>query len=278
MHASEPFTVEGAAGQAILGDTHHPAGAVRGVALVAHGFKGYKDYGFIPVLATRLAALGLVAHRFNFSHSGMTGDLETFARPDLFERDCFDHQVTDIRAVVAAIDDGRLPGAGAPRVHLGHSRGGVAVLLEAGRAGGSDPAGIVTMASPCSADPFDAASARRLLEEGFLESPSSRTGQALRVGRVFLQSQRDRPAEHDLLALVRCIRCPLLALHGTKDPTVKPSCAAEIAAAAPFGRSRLIDGADHVFNTPNPAGGGPPSAELSALVAEVDAFVNEALG
>ena len=42
-----------------------------------HGFKGFKDWGFFPHLADRLARAGLVAVSFNFSGSGVGPDGET---------------------------------------------------------------------------------------------------------------------------------------------------------------------------------------------------------
>ena len=102
MSTVKPWSIPGAEGEVILGDCHLPAGEARGVIIIAHGLKGYKDYGMFPVIARACAAGGLIAHRFNFSHSGMTNALETFARPDLFERDTWNRQVHDCRAVVEA--------------------------------------------------------------------------------------------------------------------------------------------------------------------------------
>jgi len=44
----EAWSIEGADGQPILGDTHLPEAPPRGVLVICHGFKGYKDYGFFP--------------------------------------------------------------------------------------------------------------------------------------------------------------------------------------------------------------------------------------
>ena len=85
--SAQQWTIRGAARQPIIGDAHLPQGEPRGAVLIAHGFKGYKDYGMFPRIAAELSGRGLIAHRFNFSHSGMTARTETFERPDLFERD-----------------------------------------------------------------------------------------------------------------------------------------------------------------------------------------------
>jgi alpha-beta hydrolase superfamily lysophospholipase len=278
MSTVTPWSIPGAEGEPILGDCHQPAGEARGVIIIAHGFKGYKDYGMFPVIARACAAGGLIAHRFNFSHSGMTNDIETFARPDLFERDTWNKQVHDCRAVIEAIASGELEGRGLPYVLFGHSRGGVTVLLTAGRCADDarfpQPVGVVTAATPSRCNSLSEEEAEKLLAEGFLESPSARTGQKLRLGRAFLQEQLDDPASHDLLALASNIRCAALIMHGSDDPTVPVSSAEDLRKAlGERCNQRIIAGADHVFNTPNPMPADmAPSEQLRELLYAVVHF------
>jgi pimeloyl-ACP methyl ester carboxylesterase len=251
------WSIEGSEGEPIIGNAHLPEARPGGVVLVAHGFKGYKDYGMFPRIAGALADRGFIAHRFNFSHSGMTGAVETFERPDLFERDTWNKQVFDLLAVIGAVDHGALEGRGLPCVLFGHSRGGVSSLL----------------AALSSCNPLSDQEADKLLNDGFLVSPSSRTGQALRLGKAFLTEQREDPAGHDLLALAGRITCPVLVAHGEKDPTVPAGCADQIAAACGQATVRIVAGADHVFNTPNPlAPDAEPSPQLAELLDAVGDF------
>lgn len=281
------WTIPGYDDQPILGNTHLPDGDARGAIIIAHGFKGYKDYGMFPRIAQRCAEAGFIAHRFNFSHSGMTNEIDTFARPDLFERDTFNKQVFDLHAVVqaatAAEGSQRLPIADCPLppslpyIIFGHSRGGVAALLTAGRyaddADFAQPAGVITAAAPDRACSLNEQDREQLLQRGWLESPSSRTGQTLRVGRDFLQEQIDDPLAHDVTAMANRIRCPLLIIHGENDPTVPVDSARRIAEAAGDNASLLIiPGGDHVFNTPNPM---PDDAEASPQLAAMLSAVLE---
>jgi pimeloyl-ACP methyl ester carboxylesterase len=271
------WSIEGSEGEPIIGNAHLPEARPGGVVLVAHGFKGYKDYGMFPRIAGALADRGFIAHRFNFSHSGMTGAVETFERPDLFERDTWNKQVFDLLAVIGAVDHGALEGRGLPCVLFGHSRGGVSSLLAAGRHADDLSldrlAGVVTVAAPSSCNPLSDQEADKLLNDGFLVSPSSRTGQALRLGKAFLTEQREDPAGHDLLALAGRITCPVLVAHGEKDPTVPAGCADQIAAACGQATVRIVAGADHVFNTPNPlAPDAEPSPQLAELLDAVGDF------
>ena len=133
------WQISGAESQTILGTVYNPDAAAVGCAIVAHGFKGYKDFRMIPPIAMGLCNAGFVTHTFNFSHSGMTQNTDTFERPDLFQLDTWNKQVTDIGCIIAAIASGKLEGGGLPYILAGHSRGGVSAILYAGRQTASSP-------------------------------------------------------------------------------------------------------------------------------------------
>ena len=277
------WTLPGADGQLILGNTHVPDGsrgaAPAGVLIVAHGFKGYKDYGFFPYLAQSAADRGLIAHRFNFSHSGMTNRIETFERPDLFERDTWSKQSHDLLAVHAAVTRGQLAGQGLPIVWFGHSRGGVTAILAAARlysaATPGAPAALITAAAPHQAGAgFDDQARALMRRQGYVESPSARTGQALRVGLGWLQEIEQDPAACDPVHAIRMIACPILLIHGEADPTV-PVAAAQALAAAGGDSAQLetIPDAGHTFNCPNPLPpDGAPPPETQTMVRRVCDF------
>ena len=284
------WQLPGADGQPLYGNTHLPddgAGQARGVLLICHGFKGYKDYGFLPALAHAAAERGLVAHRFNFSHSGVTERHETFERPELFERDTFAKQVHDVHAVASAVARGELAGPGLGQVWFGHSRGGVTVMLaaggglvEPGRRVAGQPRALITAAAPSRACHFDEAACDELRRAGRVPSPSARTGQVLYVGRSWLAEIEAQPDAHDVPAAVRRATLPMLVVHGGGDETVPVSAAHELAAATgERGRLMIIDAASHTFDAPNPlALDGPLPAATSRLINEACAFALHCFG
>jgi pimeloyl-ACP methyl ester carboxylesterase len=280
MSQSTAWEIRGASGEMIIGDTHHPVDAVKGVFIIAHGFKGYKDYGMFPRLAQHAAANGYIAHRFNFSHSGMTNNIDTFERPDLFECDTWNTQAYDLNCVMRAVQQGTLAGQGLPMILFGHSRGGVTVLLTAGRnvrdPSAVAPAGIITAAAPDTCNSLTKDEAHALRRDGHIDSPSGRTGQVLRVGSAFLQQQLDDPAGHDLLALTANIVSPILFVHGENDPTVPVQASEVLDNAAQRSQRRVVAGGDHVFNTPNPMpAGATPSPQLQHLLDAMITFADE---
>ncbi len=270
------WEIEGSESLPLLGNAHAPSGDARACAVIVHGYKGYKGYGMFPAIAGALEEAGVVAHRFNLAHSGMTNATDTFARADLFERDTWSHQVEDIRAVVRAVRSGAIAGGGLPVFLIGHSRGGVACTLAAGRhAEELGLAGLVTINAPATCCSLSEADRAALLERGYLETASARTGQTLRVGAAWLRDQIERPESHDVPLQASRVRCPALVIHGDADETVSPTNAGVIAGAM---RSRarvlMVPGGNHVLNTPNPhPAGGPHSGELSAALEAIVEFI-----
>jgi pimeloyl-ACP methyl ester carboxylesterase len=121
---------------------------------------------------------------------------------------------------------------------------------------------------------FSPADQKLMREQGYIESPSSRTGQTLRVGKQYIEEQLADPEAHDVLKQTARIRCPLLIIHGENDPTVPASSAHELkAAAGDDAETLIIPGADHVFNTPNPfPPEAAPSPQLAAMLEAAIAF------
>ena len=282
------WSIPGASGLPIRGDTHAPEGGQSGeqsggqsggppagTLLIGHGFKGYKDYGFLPRLADAAAEAGWAAARFNFSHAGMTQRDGPFTRPGLFALDTWNKQVLDWHALLAAVRGGRLPGAPpeGPVALFGHSRGGLSALLAAARlasAGEELPGAVVTAAAPADACRLSGEDAATLRGGHAIDSPSGRTGQVLRVMPGWLLEQDADPPRHDPVRAARALGeagVPLLVLHGTADETVDPGDASRLAAAAgtvPV----MIEGGNHVFHAPNPMPP-PPEAEVPAATANL---------
>ena len=66
----------------------------RPVAVVAHGFKGFMDWGFVPALGRALAEAGFVTLSFNASGSGIGEDPEVMDDEEAFFHDTFSRQLT----------------------------------------------------------------------------------------------------------------------------------------------------------------------------------------
>ena len=96
-----PFELTGADGAPLRGDVRAAGtGMSRPAVIICHGFKGFKDWGFFPHLADRLARAGLTAVSFNFSGSGVGPDGETFSEPERFGHATFGNDLKDLALIV----------------------------------------------------------------------------------------------------------------------------------------------------------------------------------
>jgi alpha-beta hydrolase superfamily lysophospholipase len=227
------------------------------VVVAVHGFKGFRHWGFWPILADAFTAAGLAFVRYDASHNGVgPGGLE-FDEEQLFERNTFGRELDDLRAVLHALGRRELPGGEAVDparlALLGHSRGGGLVIVHA--ADDSRVRAVVALAPTASIRRFRDEDVEQGLERGFLPVVNTRTGQVLRVGRAALREIRERDDLADFTTHAGRLTAPLLVAHGTADPAVAWDDGRRLAAAAPHGRFEPFEGADHVLGCRHPWAG-----------------------
>jgi alpha-beta hydrolase superfamily lysophospholipase len=253
-----PFTIPSAENLPIRGDFDSVENP-RALVVIVHGFKGFKNWGFFPWLAQRLAGHQLAVCRFNMSRSGIGEDPESFERLDLFERDTFSIELADLRVAVSHAQE-RFPGL--PTILLGHSRGGGVALLGASEV--PNLSAVVTWSPIAQCDHWDAVMRRDWDERGVTEVVNQRTKQVMRISRDVLD---DFEANRERLNIVRAaesLRVPLLVIHGGRDESV-PVAAGRLLAARAADASLLVIGrAGHTFNAIHPLVHVPFELELAA--------------
>jgi len=204
---------------------------IRGWALFAHCFACGKDFIAARRVSRALADDGLAVLRFDFTGLGASGGE--------FAETTFSSNVADL---VAGADWLR-KNHGAPRVLVGHSLGGAAVLAAAAEI--PEVTAVATIAAPS-----DPAHVRRHFDEAtdeiLAEGRANVTlgGRDLTIGRYFL----DDIERWDLLARVRRMRAALLVFHGPLDAIVSIEHARRLFEAARHPKSFVsLDSADHLL-------------------------------
>ena len=226
-------------------------------AMLLHGFKGYMDWGFFPLLARGLAEGGLTTIRFNNSGSGVGEDLEYYSDPKAFEKDTYSRQLEDYALVRSAVEAGEFGPLDPSRgILIGHSRGGGMGLIHAAD---HDYRGVITWSAISDGAFFDDKIVARWRADGFLEIPNTRTGDLMRMGLDAVHDFEQNRARLDILAAARRVQAPTLVIHGAADETVPHLCAHQIAEALPNGRIHVIEGANHTFQAKHPLEDVPPA-------------------
>jgi putative redox protein len=228
---SEKLTFTGAGGEQLAARYDRPAGPVKAVALFAHCFTCTKDIFAASRIAGALAASGIAVLRFDFTGLGHSeGE---------FANTTFSSNVDDL---VAAADHLRATRE-APKLLIGHSLGGAAVLAAAARV--PEAVAVATIGAP--AEP---AHVQHLFQEARPEIEARGEAEVLLAGRPFrIKRQFLEDIEKARLEeAVSKLRKALLVFHAPQDATVGIDNAARIFAAAKHPKSFVsLDDADHLL-------------------------------
>jgi len=229
---SEKFTFTGSDGQELAARFEQPRGRAQAVALFAHCFTCTKDIFAASRIAAGLAARGIAVLRFDFT--GLGHSEGEFANTN------FSSNVGDL---VAAADHLRANHE-APRIVIGHSLGGAAVLAAAGRI--PEAVAVATIGAP--AEPGHV---QHLFQAARPEIEAKGEAEVLLAGRPFTikkQFLEDIEAAR-LEAAIGGLRKALLVFHAPRDATVGIENAGRIFAAAKHPKSFVsLDDADHLLS------------------------------
>ena len=220
-------------GLRLSGSLEMPEGIQRGWALFAHCFTCGKNNLAAVRIARELASVGIGVLRFDFT--GLGDSEGSFADAS------FSLNVQDLVSAAEAMEAAGMP----PRLLVGHSLGGSAMLAAAGRIASAHA--IATIAAP-----FDVAQVLHLLDPAGLARLDTEgqalvqvVGRPMSVGKAFVDDLR----KHDSGARIAALRRPLLLLHAPQDRTVDIENATRIFLAARHPKSFVsLDDADHLLS------------------------------
>jgi uncharacterized OsmC-like protein/alpha/beta superfamily hydrolase len=229
---SEKITFPNAAGELLAARLDLPAAEPRACALFAHCFTCSKDVFAASRISRALADCGFAVLRFDFTGLG--------ASEGEFANTNFSSNIEDL---VAAADYLRQHRA-APRLLIGHSLGGAAMLAAAERV--PEAAAVATIGAP-----FDPAHVAHLFASA--EAEIDRRGEAevvlggrsFRVKRQFLADIGAHPLGERIARLDKA----LMVFHAPRDETVGIDNAGHIFTAARHPKSFVsLDDADHLLS------------------------------
>jgi putative redox protein len=230
--SSEKLTFTGADGAELAARLDLPAGAPRAYALFAHCFTCTKDIFAAARIAAGLADQGIAVLRFDFT--GLGHSQGEFANTN------FSSNVADL---VRAADYLRQSRA-APKIVIGHSLGGAAVLAAAPRL--AEAVAVATIGAP--AEP---AHVQHLFQQARPEIEAKGEAEVLLAGRPFRIRRQflEDIEKQKLAAAIGAMRKALIVFHAPRDATVGIENAGEIFQAAKHPKSFVsLDDADHLLS------------------------------
>ena len=201
-------------------------------ALFAHCFTCTKNLTAIVTISRALSNRGIAVLRFDFTGLGESeGD---------FAETTFSSNVQDLIATADFLEQNYA----APKLLIGHSLGGAAVLHAAGYV--SSSTAVATIAAPATFDRFRRhlkSAAEKIETEGKAEVLLA--GQAFTTKKRFIEDLDHAPMEE----AVRNLSQALIIFHSSTDAVVNVESGLRIFEMAPYPKSYIsLSGADHLLS------------------------------
>lgn len=229
---SHKVTITNRTGDSLAARLDMPSSSPIASVLFAHCFTCSKDIFAATRISQGLAELGFAVLRFDFTGLG--------ASEGEFANTNFSSNIEDL---VAAADFMR-DEIRAPKILIGHSLGGAAVLAAAAHV--PETVAVATIGAP-----FDPGHVSHLFQSSAPDIESKGEADVLIGGRPFKVKKQflDDIAAHNADAYIGGLKRALLVFHAPHDATVGIENAAEIFKAAKHPKSFIsLDNADHLLS------------------------------
>ncbi|HEU4940382.1 MAG TPA: alpha/beta fold hydrolase, partial [Candidatus Eisenbacteria bacterium] len=274
----ERFEIEGADGGPLRGDLYQ--GVTRGgeprAVLLCHGFRGYKDWGFIPLLASTLAAQGATAVAFNMTGSGIVDADGVFVERERFRKSTYSAELEDLDRVARWLSR-RITAGGRPAALglIGHSRGGAMAILYA--ASHPEVRTVVALAAPSRIGVWPDAAFEAWREGRPHVVRDFRARAELPLGPEIYDDIARNGARYDLQRAAAMLTIPLLVVQGDRDRSVPVEEGRALASWGPPATTELaiIEGAGHSFQAGDKIRRTPP--QLLEMIERVSAWVRRTM-
>ena len=246
--------------------------------LYIHGFKGFKDWGFVPHTGKYFAEKGLSFVAFNFSHNGIGADMLNFTELEKFKHNSLSLELEESLEMIHLLAHTDFFGKylNYPLGLLGHSRGGGMAILAAERA--REIKALCTWAAVSTFERFSKQDIQAWKKHGYTEVKNSRTGQVMQLGTEMLKDiEKHCKKKLHVLNAAKRMEKPMLILHGQHDETV-PYFEAEhlnIYSKPEYSNMRLIPETGHTFGASHPFKESNPG--LDAVLEQSVEFFKEKL-
>lgn len=236
---------------------------------IVHGFKGFKDWGYVPFFAEELADNGFFVITFNFSHNGIGENPFEFTEFEKFANNTISLEVDELGELIEFYNSGGFGFDGSKNSigMIGHSRGGAIALIQTNESIKNDVnRNLKALALWGTIATFERYTKHQIelwKKQGYIEVVNSRTNQVMRLNRILLDDYELNRDRFDLLNCISKVSLPILIIHGDQDLTVPMKEAHQLYEASNKDVTEIviINGAGHTFNIVHPYAGSNPQFE-----------------
>ncbi len=223
------------------------------LAVVLHGFKGNKDWGFLPNIAELFARNNYIAVSYNHSLNGKVPNSSKY-NIDKFRKITVSEQLRELPILISHLKEYVLTQNDNPAINwngeivlIGHSMGAAIALLYASE----NTVSKLVMLSPISKfNRYTDRQRKQWRAAGFMEFFNPKTEQTMALDATFIDDMDENLERFDLPNAIGRCKSEILIIHGEQDITVRIAEARELFANSDRSKCRLIEypNCNHSFN------------------------------
>lgn len=258
---------------AVLRCSRYPAqGPAKSLIVIAHGYKGFKDWGMFPYIASELSREHEVI-TFNFSHAGIGEDPLNFTELEKFAHNTYHRELKDMEILLSYL--AQHPKFGSlPLFLLGHSRGGGDCILYA-LDHPEEITGVISWNGITNLDLFTEEQKLEMKETGRAYVLNGRTGQQMPLDVVIIEDLERQQERYNILERMKQASFPVVLIQGSDDEERLRKGSEQLIKLRPDIDWIQISGGNHTFGTVHPFAGTTPQLELT--LAETMGFITRTL-
>ena len=278
MEKQNNISIQGKHSKPILLDVFYNKNkSKKPIIIFCHGYKGFKDWGAWNLMAEQFVENNFCFIKFNFSYNGGTvkqpidfPDLEAFGNNNYTkELDDLDFVINWAESKFSNNSDFDVSNI----ILLGHSRGGGIVTIKAEE--DLRIKSVINLAGVCDYENrFPKGNAFKVWEkEGVYYVVNGRTKQDMPHYFQFFKDFSKHKERLNIKNAVTNLKIPHLIIHGNADTSVSIEEAYNLHKWNPKSELKIIENADHVFNSKHPWEEKKLPQQLKEVVDIVSVFI-----
>jgi len=227
--------------------------------LLIHGFRAFKDWGFFPYFAEKIAEFGYFASTIDFSLNTLIDKEKCLFDMERFSKNTVTQEISEAKLFCSLLKNQNFIDEEFEKFWngeiflIGHSLGGALAIMTA-----ENLPTVRKLVTICSIFDFDIYTERQKedwLKNGFKEFTDSTTNQKIRLDVNFLLDRLTYSGEKSLTSVVSRLKIPYYILHTEADATVSPKAATILANAVSdknLMKMEIIKSGNHLLNSSHP--------------------------
>lgn len=257
MIINKNIVIERSGKKPILLDSFYPESKEnQPIIIFCHGYKGFKDWGAWNLMAKSIAEAGFCFIKFNFSHNGGTME-NPIDFPDLeaFGNNNYTKELDDLNDLLNWIQNHFKSNKWVNTSQIcliGHSRGGGIAIIKASEDERIKKFITLASVSDFGTRTYTVGNLKEWKKNGVKYVLNGRTKQQMPHYYQFYEDFKVNEKRLHIESAEKQLKIPHLIIHGDNDTSVKVDEAYTLHQWNPDSVLKIIEGADHVFNTKHP--------------------------